>query len=42
MAAFVQKWGREPKDDNHADAMWLLDMVIREFNGQDNSGGEQA
>lgn len=41
MAAFVQKWGREPKDDNHADAMWLLDMVSREFNGQENSGGEQ-
>lgn len=34
MAAFVKKWGVAPKDDNHADAMWLLDMVNQEFNGR--------
>jgi len=31
MLACEKKFGHEPIDDNHADAMWLLDLVRREL-----------
>lgn len=29
--AYVRKWGKEPIDDNEADAKWLLEWAINEF-----------
>ena len=33
MLSAERKFGREPEDDNEADAMWLLDLVKRETEG---------
>ena len=34
MAAYKEKWGREPLDDNEADARWLLEYAVNEFVGR--------
>jgi Holliday junction resolvasome RuvABC endonuclease subunit len=31
MQAFREKWGREPIDDNHCDACFILDLAIKEL-----------
>jgi len=31
MAAYREKWGKEPQDDNHADARWLCDWAVGQY-----------
>ena len=38
MLACEKKFGFEPIDDNHADAIWLLDLVRSELDGHTDAG----
>jgi Holliday junction resolvasome RuvABC endonuclease subunit len=31
MAAYQEKWGKAPIDDNEADARWLLDYAVKSY-----------
>lgn len=39
MLACEKKFGFEPIDDNHADAVWLLDLVRSELDGNEAKHG---
>ncbi len=42
MAAYRERFGSRPVDDNEADARWALDLAMRDFGGRDGNRKAQS